>query len=66
VLTESDCEVGGAWIKTAPKTGKPYISARLDSPFLPKPVNVALFQAKEEGRHILVWDRPKPKEERAE
>jgi uncharacterized protein (DUF736 family) len=61
VLTETGCEVGAAWNKTAGKTGKAYISARLDSPFLPKPVNVALFQAKEAGKHILVWDRQKPK-----
>jgi uncharacterized protein (DUF736 family) len=63
VLTESGCEVGGGWTKTAPKNGKTYISLRLDSPFLPKPVNVALFQAKDEGKHVLVWDRQKPKED---
>ncbi len=61
VLTDTGCEVGAAWNKTAEKTGKSYISARLDSPFLPKPVNVALFPAKEAGKHVLVWDRQKPK-----
>lgn len=61
ILTETGCEVGAAWNKTAKESGKTYISARLDSPFLPKPVNAALFQAKEAGKHILVWDRQKPK-----
>jgi uncharacterized protein (DUF736 family) len=61
VLTETGGEVGAAWNKTAGKTGKAYISARLDSPFLPKPVNVALFPAKDAGKHVLVWDRQKPK-----
>jgi uncharacterized protein (DUF736 family) len=63
VLTDTGCEVGAAWNKTAEKTGKTYISARLDSPVLSKPVNVALFPAKEPGKHVLVWDRQKPKED---
>jgi uncharacterized protein (DUF736 family) len=61
ILTETGCEVGAAWNKTAKETGKAYISGRLDSPFLPKPVNVALFPAKDAGKHELVWDRQKPK-----
>ena len=61
VFTDTGCEVGAAWNKTAEKTGKAYISARLDSPFLFKPINVALFPAKEAGKHVLVWDRQKPK-----
>jgi uncharacterized protein (DUF736 family) len=62
VLTETGYEVGAAWNKTAEKNGKAYISARLDSPFLPAPVNVALFPAKDDtAKHILVWDRQKPK-----
>jgi hypothetical protein len=50
LLTETGCEVGAAWNKTARKTGKAYISARLDSPFLSKPLNLALFQAKGRGQ----------------
>jgi uncharacterized protein (DUF736 family) len=61
VLTETGAEIGAAWNKTAGKAGKAYISARLDSPFLLKPVNVALFQANEAGKHVLVWDRQRPK-----
>ena len=30
-------------------------------PVLSKPFNVALFPAKEAGKHVLVWDRQKPK-----
>jgi uncharacterized protein (DUF736 family) len=61
VLTDTGCEVGAAWNKTAKESGNAYISARLDSPFLPKPVNVALFPAKDAGKHVMVWDRQKPK-----
>jgi len=63
VMTETGCEVGAAWKKTSKEGGKPFISVRLDSPFLPKPVNAALFPAKEAGRHVLVWDRPERKAE---
>jgi uncharacterized protein (DUF736 family) len=66
ILTETGSEVGAAWNKTAKETGKAYISARLDGPFVPKPANVALFQAKDAGKHVLVWDRQKPKEDKAE
>lgn len=38
----SGCEVGAAWKRTS-KDGKSYLSVRLDSPFLPGPVNCALF-----------------------
>jgi uncharacterized protein (DUF736 family) len=61
VQTETGCEAGAAWKKASKDGGKPYISVRLDSPFLPKPINAALFPAKEPGRHVLVWDQPKPK-----
>jgi uncharacterized protein (DUF736 family) len=62
VLTDTGCEVGAAWNKTAAKTGKAYISVRLDSPFLPAPVNVSLFPAKDDAtKHVLLWDRQKPK-----
>jgi len=63
VQTETGCEVGAAWKKTSKEGGKPFISVRLDSPFLPKPFNAALFPAKETGHHVLVWDRPQRKAE---
>ena len=52
---------GAAWKKTSKEGGKTFISIRFDSPFLPKPLNSALFPAKEAGRHILDWDRPERK-----
>jgi uncharacterized protein (DUF736 family) len=59
VLTDTGCEVGAAWNKTAAETGKAYISARLDSPFLTATVNVSLFPAKDDAtKHVLLWDRP--------
>ena len=57
VMTETGCEAGAAWKKTSKDGGKPYISTRLDSPFLPTPLNAALFPGKEPGQHVLVWDR---------
>jgi uncharacterized protein (DUF736 family) len=47
VQTETGCEVGAAWKKTSREGDKPYISVRLESPFLPKPINTALFPAKD-------------------
>jgi hypothetical protein len=35
VVTDTACEIGAAWNKSSGKTVKAYISARLDSPFLP-------------------------------
>ena|SRR5579863_3959215 len=61
IMTDTRVEVGAAWKKTAKESGKAYISVRLDSPFLPKPINVALFPAKDAERHVLVWDRPERK-----
>lgn len=60
VMTETGCEAGAAWKKTS-KDGKAYVSVRLELPFLPTPLNAALFAAKEAGRHVLAWDRPERK-----
>ena len=61
VETEDGCEAGAAWKRTT-KDGKEYVSVRLDSPFLPAPINCALFVQKDDS-YALVWDRTKPKEE---
>ncbi len=55
-----DVEVGAAWKRTAKKTGEAYLSVKLDSPFLPAPVNCALIEQKDSG-FILVWNRDEPK-----
>jgi uncharacterized protein (DUF736 family) len=60
ILTETASEVGAAWNRSA--KGKSYISVRLDSPFLPAPVNAALFPTRD-GHYNLVWNRQKPPEE---
>ncbi len=49
-------EVGAAWEKTGKESGNPYLSVKLDSPFVPKPVNCALMP-QDDGSHILVWNR---------
>jgi uncharacterized protein (DUF736 family) len=59
VTTDFDCEAGAAWKRTS-NDGKEYVSVRLDSPFLPAPINCALFEQKD-GAFRLVWDRLKPK-----
>ncbi|MGP0092318.1 MAG: DUF736 domain-containing protein [Xanthobacteraceae bacterium] len=61
VTTESGCEVGAGWKRTVAKSGKLYVSVKLDSPFLPAPVHCALFPQKD-GSQALIWDR-KPKDE---
>ena len=55
-VTLDGTEVGAAWKKTARESGKAYLSVKLDSPFLPAPINCALM-AQDDGDHILVWSR---------
>ena len=53
-------DLGAAWKRHSSKTGKPYLSVKLDSPFLPAPVNCALIeQDGEPDEFILVWSRKK-------
>ena len=64
IVTGTGCEAGAAWKKTSKDGKKAFLSVRLDSPFLPVPVNAALFPAKDgAGRHVLIWDRKKPEAE---
>jgi len=62
-VTLDGIEVDAAWKKTARDTGKAYLSVKLDSPFLPAPVNCALMAGKD-GSHILVWNREDRKPEK--
>jgi uncharacterized protein (DUF736 family) len=55
-VTLDGIEVGAAWKKTGRESGKAYLSVKLDSPFLPSPVNCALMP-QEDGDQILVWNR---------
>jgi uncharacterized protein (DUF736 family) len=53
-------ELGAAWKRHSAKTGKAYLSVRLDSAFVPAPVNCALIeQEHEDGEFALVWSRKK-------
>jgi uncharacterized protein (DUF736 family) len=61
-VTLDGAEVGAAWKKTARESGKAYLSVKLDSPFLPAPVNCALM-AQEDGSYILVWSRDDRKQD---
>jgi uncharacterized protein (DUF736 family) len=55
-VTLAGIQVGAAWKKTGKGSGKPYLSVKLDSPFLTEPVNCALMP-QDDGSHILVWNR---------
>jgi uncharacterized protein (DUF736 family) len=61
-ITLDGIEVGAAWKKTGRESGKAYLSVKLDSPFLPAPVNCALM-AQDNGTHILVWTRDERKQD---
>jgi uncharacterized protein (DUF736 family) len=60
-ITLDGIEVGAAWKKAGRESGKAYLSVKLDSPFLPKPVNCALMP-QDDGSHILVWSRDERKQ----
>ena len=55
-------EVGAVWKRFSKESGKAYLSVKLDSPFLPVPVNCALM-AQDDGSHILVWNRDDRKQD---
>ena len=61
-VTIGGVEVGAAWKRTGKESGKAYLSVKLDSPFLPAPVNCALM-AQDDGSHILVWNRDDRKQD---
>jgi uncharacterized protein (DUF736 family) len=61
-VTIGGVEVGAAWKRTGKESGKAYLSVKLDSPFLPGPVNRALM-AQDDGSHILVWNRDDRKQD---
>jgi uncharacterized protein (DUF736 family) len=61
-VTLDRIEVGAAWKKTGRESGKAYLSVKLDSPFLPAPVNCALMP-QDDGSHILVWSRDERKQQ---
>ena len=51
-------EAGAAWKRRSEKTGKAYLSVRLDSPTLAAPINCALVaQDDEPDEFALVWKR---------
>jgi uncharacterized protein (DUF736 family) len=56
-------ELGAAW-KRESKAGKAYLSVKLDSAFLPAPINCALVEQQDEPvEFVLVWSRKKTSSE---
>jgi len=60
---ESKGEFGAAWKRTS-RERKPYLSVKLDSPFLVGPVTCALIE-QEDGTYALVWNRRRQVEQPA-
>ena len=61
-VTLDGAEAGAGWKKISRGKGVAYVSVRLDSPFLPVPVNCALM-AQDDDSHILVWSRDDRKQD---
>jgi uncharacterized protein (DUF736 family) len=63
-FSELGIEAGAAWKKTSREGGKEFLSVKLDSPALAKPINAAMFAARDKaGAYVMVWDRQEPKAE---
>jgi uncharacterized protein (DUF736 family) len=60
-ITMQGVEVGAAWKRTSKKSGRTYLSVKLDSPFLLAPIYGALLQ--QDDGHILVWSRDERKDD---
>lgn len=66
VLAAGSIEIGAAWQRRSAKTGKVYLSVRLDSPLFSAPVNCVLIEQEDEpDEFILVWSRKKATAEAA-
>jgi len=55
LVTQGDAEIGWAW-KRRSRRANEYISLKLDTPVLPRPVNAALME-QENGEYLLLWRR---------
>lgn len=49
-------EVGAAWVKTSERSGKTYLSVKLDDPSFAAPIFAAIHE-QESGGHVMVWNR---------
>jgi uncharacterized protein (DUF736 family) len=54
VLRSTLYEIGAAWKKTS-KSGKPYLSVKLDDPVFTEPIHCALI--KQHDHYALIWKR---------
>lgn len=59
IAGDDEIEVGAGWFKKA-KSGKSYISCKIDDPVFPNPLWPVLM-AENDGEYSLYWDRPSPK-----
>lgn len=57
-VVSGPCELGVAWRRNAQGgSEREYLSVMLDSPFLPAPLNGAMFESSRNGEANLVWKR---------
>lgn len=54
MLFKDHCEIGRGW-KAATLDGQEFLSVKLDSPVLPRPVLCKLFRIDDTKLHRLVW-----------
>jgi len=62
VSTNTNSELGAGWFKKAQKSGKNYISNKIDDPSFSAPMWSALC-TDDNGEYSLYWDRPLQKSE---
>ena len=60
VNTATGFETGAAWNEMSERTGKPYISVKIDDPAFAYPLWGAITGG-ENGEYLLVWNRPRTK-----
>ena len=60
INTATGFDIGAGWNEKSERTGKPYISVKLDDPAFAYPLWGALT-AGDNGEYQLNWSRPKPK-----
>ena len=55
---EQSLDTGAGWKRSGEKAGD-YVSALIDGPMLPRPINANLFRSlSDSGAYLLVWNGP--------
>lgn len=59
VLLDGQAQIGAGWKKVAETSGNKYVSVKIDSPLLDKPIWCKLSKTKNtaQGEYLLFWSR---------